>query len=642
MESVKKYSTFSGQDTLKTLPVPPLEGTLEGFITATEPLVSAQEFAELKNLAADFGITQGRELQARLEQKAALLQSTTVPPPFESTEAHPDGSNFPDNHWLERWWEVYAYLSDRTSLALNINCFQTHFGAKPSSHPVLRASWMAKGTFDAKRLLAEEIVPPEYVGTQLMCSAQYHRVFSTTRIPGKEVDRMHTFRESNHACVMRRNHWYCVENADKLSVKEWEDTFNFILADAGRRPYGPQVSVFTGEDRTKWASVRGRLLLSPKNADTINMLESAVTHFILSEATPTTPAGLQELGQTGDKGSIWFDKSGSHIFCDNGMAVSNLEHCSADAVVPARMYIYADEFVHKNAPEVGFSPDTPYKEGISGIPITGNVQYHEITNATSNILPQPRILEFVLDEESMKDLVSAKFNFQKIVDDNIVDAMDFRDFGGKDIQKRCQGISSDSFMQMALALAYYRDQKTLPVTYETASTRLFFHGRTDCIRVQSLAMKEFLQLFDQADRNDHKVASLVRDGGKFHRNFTKRCMQGAGIDRHLLGLRVLAMESGMELHPFFRTKAFQVANDFTLSTSQMPFPCLDWPGFGAYSPGAYAVCYRFTANNTIVATVASRRHSGGGKDAKRFSETIKQAMRDIMKLLSQNPPAAKL
>ena len=43
-------------------------------------------------------------------------------------------------------------------------------------------------------------------------------------------------------------------------------------------------------------------------------------------------------------------------------------------------------------------------------------------------------------------------------------------------------LSPDSYIQMALQLAWYRTRRCFTATYETALTRLFQHGRTETIR----------------------------------------------------------------------------------------------------------------------------------------------------------------
>ena len=51
-------------------------------------------------------------------------------------------------------------------------------------------------------------------------------------------------------------------------------------------------------------------------------------------------------------------------------------------------------------------------------------------------------------------------------------------------------------MQVALQLAYYRLHKSLTAVYETASTRLFKHGRTETGRSMTSETAQFIQTFD--------------------------------------------------------------------------------------------------------------------------------------------------
>lgn len=50
--------------------------------------------------------------------------------------------------------------------------------------------------------------------------------------------------------------------------------------------------------------------------------------------------------------------------------------------------------------------------------------------------------------------------------------------------KKCR-VSPDAYVQMAMQLAYYRDQKAFAATYEASMTRLFKHGRTETVRYVS-------------------------------------------------------------------------------------------------------------------------------------------------------------
>jgi len=631
--------TFEAQGQLPSLPVPKLEASLQEYLRTIRPYLSQAEFANTKRIVEEFGKPggEGEKLQRLLDEKAKSVSRTRGEKGTLTDADHPDGSNYPNCTWLENWWETYAYLSDRTSLAVNINCFQTHFRAKPCSNNVLRAAWSIKGCLDGRRLLLDDqVVPPERAGKAIFCSAQYHRIYATTRTPGKDCDHLYTYTKSKHICIERRGHWYTIDGVEDLSIAELEVQIKGILSDADKRGRGPGIAAFTGTDRTRWAQNREDLKkVSAGNASSLELIESAILHFVLSEEKPATPDEVHAQGQHGNGEQIWFDKSQTNLIFDNGAITSNLEHSSADAVVPARMYAYMDEFVQVNAPEVGFAKGDYWREGISKIPVT---RYDGGPKTVRTSLKTPQRLDFELTPSLQQALQEAKAEVANLMDDNIVTCLEFLDFGAKTIAQKCKGISSDSFVQMSLALAYMRDQGELGLAYETATLRSFFHGRTECIRVQSMALNEFLQKFDDKSVPRQEIANLVREAGNSHRNYLRRCMAGQGIDRHLMGLRILAMEQGMAMPSIFTDKGYTCTTTYTLSTSQMPWEIEDWPGFGAYDPRAYAVCYRFTGSNHIVATVASRKHSGGNKDARRFSEVIKQALGDIMAVLSENPP----
>jgi hypothetical protein len=52
-------------------------------------------------------------------------------------------------------------------------------------------------------------------------------------------------------------------------------------------------------------------------------------------------------------------------------------------------------------------------------------------------------------------------------------------------------------------------------------------------------------------------------------------MQGADCDRHLLGLKLTALENGIPLHPLFTSAGAAASGAFELSTSQLPYELLN-------------------------------------------------------------------
>lgn len=54
-------------------------------------------------------------------------------------------------------------------------------------------------------------------------------------------------------------------------------------------------------------------------------------------------------------------------------------------------------------------------------------------------------------------------------------------------------------MQVALQVAQRRDQGRVVPTYETASSRAFFHGRTETCRALTAEVKAFVEIVDSAE-----------------------------------------------------------------------------------------------------------------------------------------------
>ena len=55
----------------------------------------------------------------------------------------------------------------------------------------------------------------------------------------------------------------------------------------------------------------------------------------------------------------------------------------------------------------------------------------------------------------------------------------------------------------------------------------------------------------------------------FH--FLKKAIDGKGIDRHLMGLKLIAIENGIDIPNFYRDPAYSTSNNWRCSTSQVNF-----------------------------------------------------------------------
>ena len=201
----------------------------------------------------------------------------------------------------------------------------------------------------------------------------------------------------------------------------------------------------------------------------------------------------------------------------------------------------------------------------------------------------------------------------------------------KAVLKRLQ-VSPDSFFQMAMQLAYFRDQGCHTATYETASTRAFFHGRTETIRPLSQESTAWVHAMHDAGAPPSVRLALLHKAMHSHTTFLRSASFGQGCDRLLFGLRIVALENGLPLPPLLASPLFARGGDFGLSTSNMSNSLSGIPGFGAPFPTSYGVCYNMR-NDWLKACVTSNK-SCTAKSATRFVKAISTAIDDMLLLIS--------
>ena len=127
-----------------------------------------------------------------------------------------------------------------------------------------------------------------------------------------------------------------------------------------------------------------------------------------------------------------------------------------------------------------------------------------------------------------------------------------------------------------------------------------------------------------------ECVELLRKSVEQHNNYTKECMRGEGFDRHLMGLKVAAIESGGELPAFFKDPVYSRGVSFRLSTSQVigPFHC----AFGPVVPNGYGICYNVRDDDIVF--VASSFNDCPDTSTPQLCEKIRESCADLMTLLT--------
>lgn len=605
-------SLYSCQRSLPRMPVPPLHDTIDRLLESLQPVCISEELKELTMQANKFEKTLGPALQRLLYLRSWIA-----------------------SNYVSDWWEKYIYLSNRSSLAINSNyyCLDQSY-CHPSHLQASRTAVLIHNCLVFKRLIdREELQPLVLRGTVPICMSQYERLFSTVRIPGIDVDevRHYSTSESRHVVLQHKGMFYKLEVYDStnqiLFPTTLEHQIEWIMEDAAK--YMPTeaesaLAALTSLDRPTWAKVRNTYFSEGVSKESLDAIEKA-TFFV--SMNDLMPLGLTSRGKYllhGDGKTVWFDKSLCIQVFKNATSGMNCEHSMADAPAMAHAWEYAltREVLEKLYDESGrcMPPGKKSKQGAIRRP----------QRLLWDICPG-------LADEIAGALAAARKN-----NDDLDLCVKDHDAWGKGVIKKCK-VSPDAFMQLALQLAYYKENKKFVQTYEATMTRLYLNGRTETVRSCTPEAADFVRaMVENSVNNEEKIRLLSRAAAK-HVQLFRDAMNGKGIDRHLFALYVAC--KGLKYESEFLNNV--IMRPWTLSTSQTPHTQLDYSpdadlevftnkvspggGFGPVSDEGYGVSYIFPNNSRVFLHVSSKK-SCPNTDSSKFVKTIEESMGEMKAL----------
>ncbi|XP_039365912.1 carnitine O-palmitoyltransferase 1, brain isoform isoform X2 [Mauremys reevesii] len=573
---------YSYQASLPRLPVPPVSDTVQRYLESMRPLLSDSHFQRAAALGRDFERSLGPRLQWYLTLKSWWA-----------------------TNYVSDWWEEYVYLRGRGPLMVNSNYYAMDFlYVTPTPLQAARAGNGVHAVLLYRRLLNREQIKPLMIqGTLPMCSAQYERMFNTTRVPGVEADSLQHRRDSRHIAVFHAGRFFRVglyHGGRLLGPRELQAQFQRILDDpAPPAPGEETLAALTAGPREPWARARRTYFGSGRNQESLRAVEQAAFFLTLD----TTEQGLlgPEPGRALDRYAKallhgqchdrWFDKSFTLIVFRNGKIGLNAEHSWADAPVMGHLWEYT---LATDVFQLGYGADGHCKGELD-----------------PSISP-PQKLQWEIPEECRRVIQGSLRAAQALADDVDFHTFAFKDFG-KGLIKKCR-TSPDSFIQLALQLAHFRDKGKFCLTYEAAMTRLFREGRTETVRSCSIESCSFVRAMTDSTQSAAQRLALFRVAAAKHQTLYRRAMTGAGIDRHLFCLYVVSKYLGVD-SPFLREV---LSEPWGLSTSQTPIQQLEL--FDLKKHPDYISC-----------------GGGFGPDAHRFGANIRTALLDLRALFNLPP-----
>ncbi|XP_073800684.1 carnitine O-palmitoyltransferase 1, liver isoform isoform X2 [Danio rerio] len=608
--SSRKPLLYSYQTSLPHLPVPPIKDTLERYLESVKPLLDLDGFQRMRRLTSEFEKSLGNRLQRYLRLKA--LWAT---------------------NYVSDWWEEYVYLRSRSPIMVNSNYYGMDFlYVTPTPNQAARAGNTITALFLYRRKVnREELNPSRIPGTVIpLCAAQCERMFNTTRTPGEETDVLQHWQDSEFVAVYHRGRYFrlWVYRAGRLlSPREIQFQIQRILDDPSPPSPGEEkLGALTAGNRTPWARVRKQFFSSGVNKQSLDCIEKAAFFVTLDDQAEgmkgeNPSENLDRYAKSLLHGKCydrWFDKSFSVVVYKNGKNGLNAEHSWADAPIVAHLWEFtlATDTFH-----LGYNSD-------------GNCR-----GDVDHSLPHPQRLSWDIPFEVQTQISESLAVAQALADEVDCHVFPFRKFGKGLIKK--MKLSPDSFVQLALQLAYYRDRGTFCLTYEASMTRLFREGRTETVRSCSNESCAFVLALEGGEDRE-QCRKLLRKTAEKHQNLYRLAMTGSGIDRHLFCLYVVSKYLGVE-SPFLKEV---LSEPWRLSTSQTPvqqmelFDLVNHPefislggGFGPVADDGYGVSYIIMGEDMINFHV-SCKHSCKETDSHKFGCQVSQAMVDLMTLLN--------
>ncbi|KAM9650268.1 peroxisomal carnitine O-octanoyltransferase isoform 4-T6 [Trichechus inunguis] len=494
-------------------------------------------------------------------------------------------------NWLEEWWLNVAYLDVRIPSQLNVNfagpaAYIEHYWPPKEGTQLERGSITLWHNFNYWQLLRKEKLPVQKVGNTPLDMDQFRMLFSTCRVPGITRDSVMNYFSTesegcspSHVTVLCRGRVFVFDVMHEgclITPPEICRQLTYIHKRCHSEPDGPGIAALTSEERTQWAKAREYLIgLDPQNLTMLEKIQSSILVYGMSDGSPhVTPEDYSQVTAmilTGDPTVLWGDKSYNLISFSNGVFGCNGDHAPYDGMIIINVSRYVDEKIFEN-------------EG----------------------------------KWKASDL------------DIVVYA--FTPFGKKLTKKKM--LHPDTFVQLALQLAYYRLHGRPGCCYETAITRYFYHGRTETMRSCTVEAVRWCQSMQDPYAHLHERRQKMLQAFAKHNEMMKDCSSGKGFDRHLLGLSLIAKEEGLPVPEIFTDPLFSKSGgggNFVLSTSLVGYSRTR----GLVVPmvhNGYGFFYNIRDDRFVVSCTAWK--SCAETDAEKLVQLVFHAFHDMMQLMN--------
>ncbi|CAF3615540.1 unnamed protein product [Rotaria sordida] len=611
------------QNTLPRLPVPTLAETARKYLKTVAPLLNNDEFNETKKIVEQFR-QESEPLQELLLKRAQT-----------------------EENWLSQWWLNKTYLEWRLNLPIYYNpaIVLPRQSYRDFDGQIQFAANFVHGVLRYRSLLDGNQIPIDRFGTDPLCMDQYNKVLGICRIPAKSIDRLHLYNKNGHrhVAIFYRNNIYRLpvydDQGNKLSADVIYNSLKKLADLKESDEKSTLIGHLTADERQLSAPIYEQLSSIPENKNLFDTIFDSLLVLCLDESyqlsndkttgkDTKTLVGLNFLHGGGTKyntANRWFDKTLQIIVGPDGYSGVNYEHSLTEGGIITALTDYALDYCKTAEPFVH-------------------------TNKSS-LLSKCRI---VIPKELEQSIIESEKRVDKFVENCDLIVHKYHEYG-KDFAKQNKlsigkkktndnelrtnrsRFILDAMIQVALQVAYFRMHGKCGATYESGSLRRYHLGRTETIRSCTLEAQIFARTMSEEHNEtaNNTKYDLFLNAMKAHRQYTNDAINAKGIDRHLLGLRLIAMENNLPKPALFDHISYKRAMRYTLSTSQVAAKHDCVMIFGPAADDGYGCCYN-PRRDSINYMITAFKINNGGTDVKEFSNHLDRSLTDIRKLIELN------
>ncbi|MFT3969693.1 MAG: choline/carnitine O-acyltransferase [Micropruina sp.] len=497
---------------MKTLPVPPLEATLNRYRATVAPLLTDAEQASTAVRIDAFARTEGPELQRGLEEFAAAEDAA--------------GRSWLSEAWLDGYLTTRGPITLISNVGLLLNWPGTTTGIDRAADlvhrmAVVHLAWL-RGELPTESTPRGDVIDTQQL--RYLAGGLRHPVRGADEFvqgPSEIANREIVVFRDGAPYAMR------ISDADgrALSVPALAAGLTQL---AGQSPGGRGRFThpsYVGSEPA--AALLDRLLADDVNASTYDRLSRALFAVNLAEGASDPDDYLQRAGF--GTARTWVYKPVTYdIDLTANLAAVHLEHTVVDGSTLKRVVGLAQQVV----------PD--HGRGTA---------------------PAWEPLEWRLDDGLAADIDEAAGRYSDLAADLRVRTVSV----ALPVPPQPSfKLSLDGVQQWVMLFAQLTYHGGPPrSTYEAVDMREYRAGRTECLRpvtAEALALARALQA--GAAEPEQLFAALAA-----HKSWVIACKTGNGIDRHLFGLRMIAVRNGQTPELFTDPAYTRLTTDFLSTTS---------------------------------------------------------------------------